>query len=591
MADGERRQRVITSTPRISPEEIANRAFGSSFRGYAEHEVRAFLGRVAEELTSAREREEQILMTLDDLEEQLRAPKPLDEQELLEALGEETARLLRAAREASADIRRKAEERSASVMEEAQTEAHRLRTDAAEILAVRSQEAEGVAAEIVGDAEARAAEIRAANEAASEDQRQRAEEEAVAIVESSRIQGREMLDEARIARERVLTDLGRRRSLLQAQIEELRQGRDRLLDAYRVVKRTFLDATEALSQVEARAAADRAQANAAAPAGQIDVGDIEGTTAGAGEFDDLSASEATAPSSDLPDVDSLFARLRAGQDPDEAPEPEAGKSSEPEAVESSEPEATAPAADEPAIDEPAIGVPAIGVVEGGVLEEEPLGAESDSSEVTEPEHRADPHSRPESDSAQEVPTAADAWRSRHIAAVEPLHARSRAPGQADGSGRAERVAGRSSPLQGAADGCSRCSPTTTRRSRRGRACCARHSTRRTPRDGMPSVRRPSPRPSRCCAKPRRASRSRCASASDPRSTMPTPMRCTAWSNASAPATANGRTNDSNARWVTHSSWRGRAACTTASPTERSCVGSHSPKVVAPTATTTRSSRP
>ena len=253
MADGERRQRVITSTPRISPEEIANRAFGSSFRGYAEHEVRAFLGRVAEELTSAREREEQILMTLDDLEEQLRAPKPLDEQELLEALGEETARLLRAAREASADIRRKAEERSASVMEEAQTEAHRLRTDAAEILAVRSQEAEGVAAEIVGDAEARAAEIRAVNEAASEDQRQRAEEEAVAIVESSRIQGREMLDEARIARERVLTDLGRRRSLLQAQIEELRQGRDRLLDAYRVVKRTFLDATEALSQVEARA--------------------------------------------------------------------------------------------------------------------------------------------------------------------------------------------------------------------------------------------------------------------------------------------------------------------------------------------------
>ena len=42
-----------------------------------------------------------------------------------------------------------------------------------------------------------------------------------------------------------------------AQIEELRGGRDRLLDAYRTVKRTFLEATEALAQVEARAAAER----------------------------------------------------------------------------------------------------------------------------------------------------------------------------------------------------------------------------------------------------------------------------------------------------------------------------------------------
>ena len=69
-----------------------------------------------------------------------------------------------------------------------------------------------------------------------------------------------MLDEARVARERVLADLGRRRSLLQAQVEELRQGRDRLLEAYRVVKRTFLDATEALAHVEARAASQRAHA-------------------------------------------------------------------------------------------------------------------------------------------------------------------------------------------------------------------------------------------------------------------------------------------------------------------------------------------
>ena len=87
---------------------------------------------------------------------------------------------------------------------------------------------------------------------------QRVEREADEHIESARQQGREMLDEAKATRERVLADLFRRRTLLQAQIDELRGGRDNLLDAYRVVKRTFLEATGALAQVEARAAAERA---------------------------------------------------------------------------------------------------------------------------------------------------------------------------------------------------------------------------------------------------------------------------------------------------------------------------------------------
>src|SRR6202042_2783689 len=94
-------------------------------------------------------------------------------------------------------------------------------------------------------------------EAYSEAQHQRAEHEAEEIIEAARQQGRDMLDEAKVARERVLPDLARRRSLLQAQIEALRAGRDNLLDAYRVVKRSFLEATGARSQVEARAAAER----------------------------------------------------------------------------------------------------------------------------------------------------------------------------------------------------------------------------------------------------------------------------------------------------------------------------------------------
>ena len=141
---------------------------------------------------------------------------------------------------------REAAGRPRDVVEEAQDAADRLRAEASEVLEVRTAHAEAKAAELTADAEAHAARLREVAAA-----------EVESIVEAARHHGREMLDEAKAARERVLVDLVRRRALLQAQIEELRGGRDRLLDAYRTVKRTFLEATEALTQVEARAAAER----------------------------------------------------------------------------------------------------------------------------------------------------------------------------------------------------------------------------------------------------------------------------------------------------------------------------------------------
>jgi DivIVA domain-containing protein len=421
MAEGERRQRVISSTPRLLPEEVANRAFGSSFRGYSETEVRSYLRRVAEELTVVREREQELLDTLDDLEEQLRAPKPLDEKQLLDMLGEETSRLLRTAREASEDIRRKAEERSSSVMEEAQAEAHRLRTDATEILGVRTQEAEAVAAEIIGEAEARAADIRATNDRVADEQKQHAEQEAESIVESARQQGREMLDEARAARERVLADLGRRRGLLQAQVEELRQGRDRLLEAYRVVKRTFLDATEALAQVEARAASERAHAvdsgehaavsddtqglalesEAVAIAG--DALDAGATDAGANADTEAAsgAERVEAAPAEMADVDSLFARIRAGHS---------------EGVAATEADTLLPARPDTEVLE---------VVEIEVVEVETVpGAEAPASEAPESDALAPGESAPDTTAPEAAGAgtvdAADAWRARHAEAVDPL---------------------------------------------------------------------------------------------------------------------------------------------------------------------------
>ncbi len=331
MTSADRRQRVITSTPHLTPDEVATRSFGTKVRGYAESEVRAFLKRVSEEMAAAREREHELGNAIDSLEEQLRQPRPLSEQELLDSLGEETARLLRSARAAADDIRAKAEERAAALVEEATTRAERARADAEAVLERRTEEAEERVAQLLGDAEARV-----------QDLRDNATGEAEAIVEGARKLGREMLDEAKAARERVLGDLVRRRALLQAQIEELRGGRDRLLDAYRTVKRTFLEATEALAQVEARAVAELSSA----PAEPVDVdaevaAEIEALEAGApadiadqqtvlvdlhtaDEVADLDQSErvevvgAEHDTDDgqstraLADVESLFARIRAG---------------------------------------------------------------------------------------------------------------------------------------------------------------------------------------------------------------------------------------------------------------------------------------
>jgi DivIVA domain-containing protein len=333
--ESDRRQHVISTAPHLTPDEIANRAFGRKGRGYAEPEVRSFLKRVAEELTIARERERELGATIDSLEEQLRAPRPLTEPELLEALGDETARLLRSAREAGDDIRRKADERAARITEDAIIESERVRAEAVEMYSQRAAEADARAADLVAAAEADAIATR-----------ERALAEGDALVEAARLQGRDMVLEAKAARERVLSDLVRRRALLQAQIEELRVGRERLLESYGVVKRTFLEATEALVQVEARAAAERS-ASINEPldiAAEIarEIAALESTD-GDGEIDivvDVVEVELGGEAGGDADVDSLFARLRAESDDPEAATVAVA------AVEPASPKIDPPAADE-----------------------------------------------------------------------------------------------------------------------------------------------------------------------------------------------------------------------------------------------------
>lgn len=256
MTNDDAHWRLVTTSGRISPDEITSRAFPTSFRGLAEGEVRSWLKRVAAEVSAMRDRERELAEQVADLERKVATPVEVTEERLLASLGEETARVLRAAQEAAEEIRSKAEERASRVVHDAQEEARRIREDAEGILTARTGEADATAAELLREAGEFAAGLRSDAETYASELRTRVEQDAAERAETARGAGREIVEEAQAVRERVLSDLATRRTLLQTQLEELRGGRDRLLDAYRTVKRTLDEATDALAQVESRASSE-----------------------------------------------------------------------------------------------------------------------------------------------------------------------------------------------------------------------------------------------------------------------------------------------------------------------------------------------
>ncbi len=236
----------ISDLPDISADLVAGRRFGQAWRGYDPEEVKQFLEQVAAQVRRLRERCDQAESARRDAEQRALHPK-FDEATLMSAVGEETAAILRSARSAAAEITAKADGTARQMVEEAKNRADAMVAEAGALLARRSAEADGAAALVRERADADA---NTALQAAAE---QRAKLEAEA---------RERYDEtvaaAQALREKILTDLARRRKLATVQIEQLRAGRERLLDAYLVVRRTLDEVTDELQRAdaEARAASD-----------------------------------------------------------------------------------------------------------------------------------------------------------------------------------------------------------------------------------------------------------------------------------------------------------------------------------------------
>ena len=197
---------------------VAEASFSSARRGYHPDEVRAFLTSVAAELSRLHERERQLEAELRDAQLVRTSPAAeLDDETVAAMLGEETLRVLQTARESASQIKTRAEESAARIMREAHDEANRVRQDA-EVEAARKRH----------DASA----------------------DAEAEVALAKQQGREMVNEARAYRERVLADLERRTKLARQQIEELRQGRERLLQVFERARLVAVDVTTELQAIE-----------------------------------------------------------------------------------------------------------------------------------------------------------------------------------------------------------------------------------------------------------------------------------------------------------------------------------------------------
>ena len=197
-----------------SAASVSSAQFPTSRRGFDQAEVRDFLRMVAAELARLQERER-------FLERELRSAQhpgspdsvTMDDDTATRLLGEEAARVLQTAREAATQIRARAEDGSARLLREATDEAQRLREEA---------------------------EIESAR------RRQDAASDAEAEVQMAKQQGRDMVNEARAYRERVLSELARRRELARQQLEQLIHGRDRLLQAF---ERSRLAAVDVMAEL------------------------------------------------------------------------------------------------------------------------------------------------------------------------------------------------------------------------------------------------------------------------------------------------------------------------------------------------------
>lgn len=201
-----------------SPAAVGSAQFNVERRGYDQGEVRDFLRMVSAELARLQERERFLESEMRAMQTRgLSDPGVLDEATVTTLLGEETARVLSVAREAAQQMRARGAESAERLVREATAESARLREEAEIEVSRRRSDA-------VSDSESE--------------------------IELAKQQGREMVNEARAYREKMLSELARRRELAKQQIEQLVRDRDRLMSAFERARLAANDVMGDLSEFD-----------------------------------------------------------------------------------------------------------------------------------------------------------------------------------------------------------------------------------------------------------------------------------------------------------------------------------------------------
>lgn len=225
---------------------------------------------VAEDLRAkATADSEQILGTArTDADDIMRRARSEAEEAVTGARAEATQSLESARAEAARTIEQ-AKEEADRLLQVARTEAERTRDEATQLYAARIEEANRKMGEATADAERHAAEIRAKATVEVEAILAKASAEAASMRSEADRERRVSLEQAEAARERILSDLARRRRVATVQIEQLRAGRERLLVSYSIVRRTLEEVSEEFrrADAEARAAAEEVGRRLAAEIG------------------------------------------------------------------------------------------------------------------------------------------------------------------------------------------------------------------------------------------------------------------------------------------------------------------------------------
>lgn len=318
-------ERLGGDTPfeRVNPEEVSSQTFAVARKGFDQKQVQAYLVSLSNQIKSGQQQ-------IRDLREQVAQfdaqPEPEPEfsrqgVKLLDGGMEASRRLTQTeANEMAARAVRLAEKLDKSVED---LRSRQDLSDAGELLELLEQAGE--------QAQAVARLL------------QEAREQAEAEVEHGRVQGREIVEQAKTLRLTVLRDMARRRQTARAQVERLRAGRDKLMATLGEARHSIEQSMEAakLSLAEAKVVADAAarrvedetEPTDLALLSELDdaqvVGMVPDATAPDGDIEEVHESVTLLPPAerdpvetaaehpvltnvgDSSDVDAIFARLRS----------------------------------------------------------------------------------------------------------------------------------------------------------------------------------------------------------------------------------------------------------------------------------------